>query len=202
MKRKQLKVMGLSYSQSQIGSYVVVLGEKKGNKKLPVIIKPNDAQNIAVKLEHIKTARPLTHDLIKSVTDSFQIDVYEIFIYGLIEGMFYAKALASNGLEDVEVECGIGDAIALSLVYKCPIWINVDILDQAGINLNDDGSDKSFEVEFDDEVVEEEDEDDIDSKTSIDDLVKLMQGAIANEEYEIAAEIRDRISRLNGEGQE
>ena len=191
--------MGLSYSQSQIGSYVVVLGEKKGNKKLPVIIKPNDAQNIAVKLEHINTARPLTHDLLKSVTDSFQIDVYEIFIYGLIEGMFYAKAMTSNGLEEVGIECSIGDAIAISLVYKCPIWINVDILDQAGINLNDDGSDvESIEIEDD----FEEEEDDVDSKTSVDDLEKLMQGAIANEEYEIAAEIRDRISRLKGEGQE
>jgi bifunctional DNase/RNase len=198
MKRKQLKVMGLSYSQSQIGSYVVVLGEKKGNKKLPVIIKPNDAQNIAVKLEHINTARPLTHDLLKSVTDSFQIDVYEIFIYGLIEGMFYAKAMTSNGLEEVGIECSIGDAIAISLVYKCPIWINVDILDQAGINLNDDGSDlESIEIEDD-----FEEEDDVDSKTSVDDLEKLMAGAIANEEYEIAAEIRDRISRLKGEGQE
>ena len=191
--------MGLSYSQSQIGSYVVVLGEKKGNKKLPVIIKPNDAQNIAVKLEHINTARPLTHDLLKSVTDSFQIDVYEIFIYGLIEGMFYAKAMTSNGLEEVGIECSIGDAIAISLVYKCPIWINVDILDQAGINLNDDGSDvESIEIEDD----FEEEEDDVDSKTSVDDLEKLMHGAIANEEYEIAAEIRDRISRLKGEGQE
>ena len=199
MKRKQLKVMGLSYSQSQIGSYVVVLGEKKGNKKLPVIIKPNDAQNIAVKLEHINTARPLTHDLLKSVTDSFQIDVYEIFIYGLIEGMFYAKAMTSNGLEEVGIECSIGDAIAISLVYKCPIWINVDILDQAGINLNDDGSDvESIEIE---DTFEEEEED-VDSKTSVDDLEKLMAGAIANEEYEIAAEIRDRISRLKGEGQE
>jgi len=198
MKRKQLKVMGLSYSQSQIGSYVVVLGEKKGNKKLPVIIKPNDAQNIAVKLEHINTARPLTHDLLKSVTDSFQIDVYEIFIYGLIEGMFYAKAMTSNGLEEVGIECSIGDAIAISLVYKCPIWINVDILDQAGINLNDDGSDlESIEIEDD-----FEEEDDVDSKTSVDDLEKLMQDAIVNEEYEIAAEIRDRISRLKGEGQE
>ena len=190
--------MGLSYSQSQIGSYVVVLGEKKGNKKLPVIIKPNDAQNIAVKLEHINTARPLTHDLLKSVTDSFQIDVYEIFIYGLIEGMFYAKAMTSNGLEEVGIECSIGDAIAISLVYKCPIWINVDILDQAGINLNDDGSDvESIEIEDD-----FEEEDDVDSKTSVDDLEKLMQDAIVNEEYEIAAEIRDRISRLKGEGQE
>ena len=166
MKRKQLKVMGLSYSQSQIGSYVVVLSEKKGNTKIPVIIKPGDAQNIAVKLENIKVARPLTHDIMKSMTDMFQIDVFEVFIYGLVEGMFYAKLLATNGAEDVEIECSIGDAIALSLVYKCPIWIKTEILEQ------------------------------VESKTSIGDLEKLMESAIANEEYEIAAEIRDRISKL------
>jgi bifunctional DNase/RNase len=192
MKRKQLKVMGLSYSQSQIGSYVVVLSEKKGNTKIPVIIKPGDAQNIAVKLENIKVARPLTHDIMKSMTDMFQIDVFEVFIYGLVEGMFYAKLLATNGTEDVEIECSIGDAIALSLVYKCPIWIKTEILEQAGINLNDDGTEFD-ELDIEDETEEEEF---VESKTSIEDLEKLMESAIANEEYEIAAEIRDRISKL------
>lgn len=179
--------MGLSYSQSQIGSYVVVLSEKKGNAKIPVIIKPGDAQNIAVKLENIKVTRPLTHDLMKSMSDIFNIDVQEVFIYSLVEGIFYAKLLATNGIEEVEIECSIGDAIALSLVYKCPIWIKSEILDQAGINIGDDGE----EVE---DVVEEEEI--VESKTSIEDLEKLMQSAISNEEYEIAAEIRDRISKL------
>lgn len=197
MKRKQLKVMGLSYSQSQIGSYVVVLSEKKGNTKIPVIIKPGDAQNIAVKLEGIKVARPLTHDVMKSMTDMFQIDVYEVFIYGLIEGVFYAKMLATNGVEDVEIECSIGDAIAMSLVYKCPIWVKTEILDQAGINLNDDGS--STEFDDVDEYDDEEEEVKVESKTSIEDLEKLMESAIANEEYEIAAEIRDRINKLRGQ---
>lgn len=197
MKRKQLKVMGLSYSQSQIGSYVVVLSEKKGNTKIPVIIKPGDAQNIAVKLEGIKVARPLTHDVMKSMTDMFQIDVYEVFIYGLIEGVFYAKMLATNGVEEVEIECSIGDAIAMSLVYKCPIWVKTEILDQAGINLNDDGS--STEFDDVDENDDEEEEVKVESKTSIEDLEKLMESAIANEEYEIAAEIRDRINKLRGQ---
>lgn len=191
MKRKQLKIMGLSYSQSQIGSYVVVLSEKKGNAKIPVIIKPADAQNIAVKLEGIKVARPLTHDIVKSMTDMFQIDVFEVFIYGLVEGVFYAKILATNGMEEVEIECSIGDAIALSLVYKCPIWIKSDILDQAGINLDEDDFD-GIDAEDDVDEVEEE----IESKTSLADLEHLMESAIANEEYEIAAEIRDRISKL------
>ena len=191
MKRKQLKVMGLSYSQSQIGSYVVVLSEKKGNAKIPVIIKPADAQNIAVKLEGIKVARPLTHDIIKSMTDMFQIDVFEVFIYGLVEGVFYAKILATNGMEEVEIECSIGDAIAMSLVYKCPIWIKSEILEQAGINLDENDLDGDFDVEEDDDFEEE-----IESKTSLADLEHLMESAIANEEYEIAAEIRDRISKL------
>jgi bifunctional DNase/RNase len=197
MKRKQLKVMGLSYSQSQIGSYVVVLSEKKGNTKIPVIIKPGDAQNIAVKLEGIKVARPLTHDVMKSMTDMFQIDVYEVFIYGLIEGVFYAKMLATNGVEEVEIECSIGDAIAMSLVYKCPIWVKTEILDQAGINLNDDGS--STEFDDVDGYDDEEEEVKVESKTSIEDLEKLMESAISNEEYEIAAEIRDRINKLRGQ---
>lgn len=192
MKRKQLKVMGLSYSQSQIGSYVVVLSEKKGNAKIPVIIKPGDAQNIAVKLEGIKVARPLTHDIIKSMTDMFQIDVFEVFIYGLAEGVFYAKILATNGTEEVEIECSIGDAIAMSLVYKCPIWIKSEILDQAGINLDENDLDGDFDTQEEDDEVEEE----IESKTSLVDLEHLMESAIANEEYEIAAEIRDRINKL------
>jgi bifunctional DNase/RNase len=189
--------MGLSYSQSQIGSYVVVLSEKKGNTKIPVIIKPGDAQNIAVKLEGIKVARPLTHDVMKSMTDMFQIDVYEVFIYGLIEGVFYAKMLATNGVEEVEIECSIGDAIAMSLVYKCPIWVKTEILDQAGINLNDDGS--STEFDDVDGYDDEEEEVKVESKTSIEDLEKLMESAISNEEYEIAAEIRDRINKLRGQ---
>jgi bifunctional DNase/RNase len=190
-------VIGLSYSQSQIDSYVVVLSEKKGNTKIPVIIKPGDAQNIAVKLEGIKVARPLTHDVMKSMTDMFQIDVYEVFIYGLIEGVFYAKMLATNGVEEVEIECSIGDAIAMSLVYKCPIWVKTEILDQAGINLNDDGSSTEFDdVDgYDDEEAEVK----VESKTSIEDLEKLMESAISNEEYEIAAEIRDRINKLRGQ---
>lgn len=192
MKRKQLKVLGLSYSQSQIGSYVLVLSEKKGSRKLPIIIKPAEAQQIAVKIEGIKPARPLTHDLFKSLTDTFQVDIQEVFIYSLAEGIFYAKMVATNGLDEVEIDCTIGDAVALSLTYKCPIWVKSDILDSAGISLNDDGS----------EVTDEEDDSEDEfyetptKSKSVDDLEHLMQSAIENEEYEIAAELRDRIQKL------
>ena len=194
MKRKQLKVLGLSYSQSQIGSYVLVLSEKKGNRKLPIIIKPAEAQQIAIKIEGIKPARPLTHDLFKSLTDTFNVDVQEVYIYSLAEGIFYAKMIASNGIDEVEIDCTIGDAVALALTYKCPIWVKADIIDSAGISLNDDGSNIDDDDDADDDEAEFY-ETPTKSK-SVDDLEHLMQSAIENEEYEIAAELRDRIQKL------
>jgi bifunctional DNase/RNase len=150
MKRKKVKILGLSYSQSQVGSYVAVLAEK-GGRKLPVIIKPAEAQNIAMKLEGLKTARPMTHDLMKSMSDAFAIDVQEIYIYQLLEGIFYAKMIATNGIEEVEIECSIGDGMALSLVYGCPIWVNVDIIESAGISVSDseieDADEEDIEAE-------------------------------------------------------
>lgn len=193
MKRKKVKILGLSYSQSQVGSYVAVLAEK-GGRKIPVIIKPAEAQNIAMKLEGLKTARPMTHDLMKSMSDAFAIDVQEIYIYQLLEGIFYAKMIATNGVEEVEIECSIGDGMALSLVYGCPIWVSTEIIESAGISVSEE------EVED----AEEEDIEDIPApmpkkRVSVEDLEHMMQNAIANEEYEIAAEIRDRISKLKGE---
>ena len=197
MRRKELKILGLSYSQSQIGSYVLVLSEKKGNKKIPLIIKPTEAQRIALDLEGIKSPRPLTHDLVKSVTDAFGIDVQEVFIYSLAEGIFYTKIIASNGIEEVEIECTGGDGIALSVIYKCPIYVTTEILDSVGIVIADDGSGMTDNSEDEDEG--EIYESPAERVVSIEDLEHMMNDAIENEEYEIAAEIRDRISKLKGE---
>jgi bifunctional DNase/RNase len=195
MRRKELKILGLSYSQSQIGSYVLVLSEKKGNKKIPLIIKPTEAQRIALDLEGIKSPRPLTHDLVKSVTDAFNIDVQEVFIYSLAEGIFYTKIIASNGIEEVEIECTGGDGIALSVIYKCPIYVTTEILDSVGIVIADDGSGLSHDLDDEGEIYDSPKEISI----SIEDLEHMMNDAIENEEYEIAADIRDRISKLKGE---
>jgi bifunctional DNase/RNase len=203
MKRKKVKILGLSYSQSQIGSYVLVLSEIKGGRKIPVIIKPNEAQHIAMKLENIKAPRPMTHDLIKSMSDTFQIDIQEVFIYSLLEGVFYTKLVASNGVDEMELECSIGDGLALALTYKCPIWIGLEIIESAGISISDEeiqAESEKDEDEFEIEVELDEDEE-VYSKSkkrtvSIEDLEHMMDNAIANEEYEIAAEIRDRIQTL------
>jgi bifunctional DNase/RNase len=196
MKRKKVKILGLSYSQSQVGSYVLVLSEIKGGRKIPVIIKPNEAQHIAMKLENIKSPRPLTHDLIKSMSDTFQIDIQEVFIYSLLEGVFYTKLVASNGVDEMELECSIGDGLALALTYKCPIWIGLEIIDSVGINVSDEeinATEDEIEVELEDEEVYNKSKK---RTVSIEDLEHMMDNAIANEEYEIAAEIRDRIQTL------
>jgi bifunctional DNase/RNase len=203
MKRKELKILGLSCSQNQIGSYVCVLSEKRGLKKIPIIIKNTEAQRIALEIEGIKSPKVLTHDIFKGICDSFQLDVQEVYIYALLEGIFYTKIILSNGIDEIEVETPTGDGIAISTIFKCPIYTTIDILNQVGIQLNDDGStpetddidedgiDDDFDSFIDDDRTER-----VERVVSTEDLENLMQSAIENEEYEIAAELRDRIQNL------
>ena len=202
MKKRELKILGLSYSQTQLGSYVIVLSDKKGVRKLPIIIKPAEAQRIAIEIEGIKSSRPMVHDLFKTMTDFYNIDVQEVYIHTLLEGVFYTKITTSNGLDEVDMECTAGDAIALSVIYQCPIYTTSDILENAGVVINDDGTPVSDEEIMDMDIDKEDEEESIDRKSrivSIEDLEQMMNEAISNEEYEIAAEIRDRIKELKGE---
>lgn len=202
MKKRELKILGLSYSQTQLGSYVIVLSDRKGAIKLPIIIKPAEAQRIAIEIEGIKSSRPMVHDLFKTMTDFYNIDVQEVYIHTLLEGVFYTKITTSNGLDEVSMECTAGDAIALSVIYQCPIYTTSDILENAGVIINDDGTPVSDEEIMDIDIDEEDEEESIDRKSrivSIEDLEQMMNEAISNEEYEIAAEIRDRIKELKGE---
>jgi bifunctional DNase/RNase len=197
MKKRQVKILGLSYSQSQIGSYVLVLSEMKGKVKLPIIIKPQEAQRIALDLEGIKSSKPLTHDLFLSMTDSFGIDIQEVFIYSLAEGIFYTKLICTNGLEDVEIESSVGDAVILANIYDCPVFVSSDVLNSAGVLINDDGTALS------DEDMDDEDEVTVEEKTtSIENLEKMLEHAVANEEFEIACKVRDRIEEMKAKANE
>lgn len=189
MKRREVRVLGLSYSQSQIGSYVLVLSEQKGKVKLPIIIKPYEAQRIALELEGIKGSKPLTHDLFKTMTDSFGIDLQEVYIYALAEGIFYTKLVCSSGMDDIEIESSVGDAVILASLYECPIFVANDVMNSAGVLINDDGTPVSDEEIAEDSESMAEPE----RKTSVENLERMLQHAIDNEEYEIAAELRDRI---------
>jgi len=188
MKKIELKVLGLSYSQTQVGSYVIVLSEVNGMRKLPIIIKPAEAQVIALKIEGMKSPRPLTHDLFKSFTESFGVDVQEVLIHALVEGVFYTKLVASNGLDESGIECTAGDGIALALTFDCSIFVNESVLNSSGIVMDEKGvatSAKTLPTQEEPKKV-----------VSIEDLEHLMREAEENEEYEIAAEIRDRIKML------
>lgn len=192
MRKIELKVLGLSYSQTQIGSYVIVLSEVGGDRKLPIIIKPAEAQVIALKIEGMKSPRPLTHDLFKNFSDSFGIDVQEVFIHNVAEGVFYTKLIATNGLDDAGIECTAGDGIALAITFDCAIFVNESVLNSSGIIMDEDGVASSTSNSKSLPTIPEEPK----KIVSIEDLEHLMREAEENEEYEIAAELRDRIKML------
>ena len=196
--KKEVKVLGLSYAQSQTGSYVVVLSEKRGNRKIPIVIKPSDAQQIALKIEGVKSPRPLTHDLFKSVTDAFGIDVQEVYIYEILEGIFYTKLISSNGIDDIEIECTAGDGIALAIVYGCPLFASDEVLKKSGVIISDDGEsivddEEDLEDEFEMQEIRPKK-----SVVTVENLEKMLEKALEDEEYEIAAELRDRIAKMKG----
>lgn len=193
MKKTELILIGISYSQTQSGSYVLILGERKSNTKLPIIIKPVDAQYIAMKMENLETPRPLTQDIIKILADNLGADLREVVITNVLEGIFYAKMIFSNAIDEFEIECSVGDAISQALSYSCPIFCNKEVIKICGIQMEDDGS-------LTDEQYEDNHKDrDYSGGVTIDNLEKMLQKALENEEYEIASQLRDRINQLKEE---
>ena len=138
MKKVRLEIVGLSYSQTQSGAYALVLGESTGSRRLPIIIGGFEAQAIAIELEKMTPTRPLTHDLFKAFSETFSIDITEILIYNLVEGIFYAKLICTDGAKEVEIDARTSDAIALAVRFNCPIFTYEFILKSAGIVLDDE----------------------------------------------------------------
>ena len=192
MKKVKLEIVGLSYSQTQTGAYALVLGETKGKRRLPIIIGGFEAQAIAIELEKMTPSRPLTHDLFKSFAEGFNIDVKEVIIYNLVEGIFFAKLITHNGEKEVEIDARTSDAIALAVRFNCPINTYEFILSQAGILLDDDaisGAEAAIEKE---DLVEVEESDYL--KKSTEELKQMLDTALADEDYEKASHIRDELN--------
>jgi len=188
MKKTEVRILGLSYSQNQVGSYVLVLSDTESPMKLPIIIKQNEAQFIALKMEGIKSNKPSTYDLIKSFCDTLGGDVQEILIHTLVEGIFYAKLILTNSIDEFEIECSIGDAVAISLSFGCPIMVSEQVMQVAGIQMDDEG------MVTDEQQVENHKE--RKSTISVENLEKMLEKAIENEEYEVASQLRDRINEI------
>ncbi|MFN3529142.1 MAG: bifunctional nuclease domain-containing protein [Bacteroidia bacterium] len=193
MKKVELEIIALSDSNSSTNSYAVVLGEKQGNRRLPVIIGAFEAQAIAIELEKMKPARPLTHDLFKNFADAFQLRLEEVVISDLKEGIFYSRLHCRNGSDYRDIDARTSDALALAVRFNCPIYTYDHILDTGGI---------VFEAEAEAEADETETVEP--AKTSQKhgyaaksdkELQKMLNDALQKEDYEKAAQIRDELDR-------
>ncbi|HLV52905.1 MAG TPA: bifunctional nuclease family protein [Cryomorphaceae bacterium] len=195
MDKIELKVVGLSYSQTQTGAYALILKEDQGNRRLPIIIGGAEAQAIAIPLEKMTPSRPLTHDLLKSFLDSFDIVVEEVVIYNLVEGIFFAKIICERSGDRLEIDARSSDAVALALRCEVPIFTHDFILSSAGIIIDEEseseGDDPNTDADFSMEDISSDSEE---SKT-IADLKRQLESALAKEEYEKASKIRDEINR-------
>lgn len=191
MKKLELEIVALSHSITQSHSYAVVLGEKDGMRRLPIVIGGFEAQAIAVALENIAPSRPLTHDLLKNMLDEFRINLKEIIINNLQDGVFYAQLVCEKDGNEFEIDSRTSDALGLAVRFKCPIYTYEFILDSAGIMLEE--SELQKEQEARESKAEDAPPGDIASQ-SLEDLKKHLQDAIDNEDYERAARLRDEIN--------
>jgi bifunctional DNase/RNase len=194
MKKIKLDIVGLSYSQTQSGAYALVLGEINGRRRLPIIIGAFEAQAIAIEIEKMTPSRPLTHDLFKSLASSYSINIQEVIIYNLIDGIFFAKLICYDGKKSSEIDARTSDAIALAVRFDCPIYTYEFILATAGIVI--EGNEFVFLENIEAPSEEKAVTTSINfSSLTEDELKTKLKNALADEAYEKAAKIRDELSR-------
>lgn len=203
MKKVKLDIVGLSYSQTQSGAYALVLGEVNGRRRLPIIIGAFEAQAIAIEIEKMTPTRPLTHDLFKSFAQLYHIQITEVLIYNLVDGVFFAKLICSDGQNTQEIDARTSDAIALAVRFNAAIYTYEFILSSAGIVI--EGNDFLF-LENMDSMAKEHSSDDIHTSIPVsgyqslsdEELQQKLEEALAEEAYERAARIRDEIAKRAG----
>ena len=198
MQKVKLNILGLSVSQSQSGAYALVLAEENGDRRIPIIIGPVEAQSIAIQLEGLKPPRPLTHDLFKELADAFEIEITEVIIYKLEEGIFYSELICSRNDQPIIIDSRTSDAVALALRFGCPIYTSEEILQRAGIVIE-------FENEQSHEDWHQPTTEDVSrgkhkyEKYTSAELMQMLNNAVNAEDYEKASAIRDEINRRKKE---
>lgn len=196
MGKVKLTVLGISYSQTQSGAYALVLSEEGGQRRIPIIIGGYEAQAIAIQLEGLTPPRPLTHDLFLNFARAFGIDLIDVHIYKLEDGVFFSKLHCENGHKELFIDSRTSDAVALALRFGCPIYTTEEIIEKAGITLEVEEYNEPNTTE----ETEEKDEPQ-DSfiqqlrRMSLEELKEMLDEAVNNEEYEKATKIRDEIKR-------
>jgi hypothetical protein len=194
MKKIELEIVALSHSITQTHSYAVVLGEVNGLRRLPIVIGGFEAQAIAVALERMQPSRPLTHDLMKNFMMAFSVDLHEVVICDLQEGIFYSKLLCSNDKDTVEIDSRTSDALALAVRFGCPIYTYENILDSAGILMEDSGNKKKKTAVTTTHTDESAGPQENLKEMSLEDLQTLLNDVLEQEDYIRAIAIRDEIN--------
>ena len=195
----QLTIKGISYSQTQTGAYALVLSEIEGTRTLPIIIGAFEAQSIAIALEtEIRPPRPLTHDLFKTFSDTFGIKIKEVIIHKLVDGVFFSSMICEKNGKEEQIDARTSDAIAIAVRFDAPIYSYENILDKAGVYLKIEeemalkGKKQVEKIPAD---LSESTEKSSLSKLALTQLQEQLQQAVINENYELAAKIRDEISK-------
>jgi hypothetical protein len=195
MSKVKLNVLGISYSQTQSGAYALVLSEEEGKRRIPIIIGGFEAQAIAIQLEGLTPPRPLTHDLFLNFSKSFGVELIDVQVYKLEEGVFFSKLHCDNGKKEVYIDARTSDSIALALRFNCPIYTTEDILEKAGIVLDIEEGETG--------PMPEKEESDKSKNTEVEalkhltnaELNMLLEEAVLKEDYEKASRIRDEIKK-------
>lgn len=201
MDKIELYIVTLTHSVTQSSNYAVVMGEVEGNRRLPIVIGGFEAQAIAVAMENMIPSRPLTHDLLKNVLDTFDIEVTEIVISDLIEGVFHAKIVCSQQGREFEIDSRTSDALALAVRFSCPIYTFESILEAAGVRI-DEPEATSGEVETGKKDTERPRRRRRGyAEYSLEDLQAMLEKVIHEEDYEKAAKIRDELKRRMESGE-
>lgn len=194
----QVEIIGLSTSPSSGGAYALVLGELEGNRRLPIIIGAFEAQAIALELEKIQPPRPMTHDLLRDLLDTFNAEVLDVVVDELREGTFFAKVRYIYNGEEYQLDARPSDAVALAVRVDAPIYVAPEVLDEAGIPMDEEGMPVRMEEEEEEERPRERRRRSK-AQSPLERMEEQLDKAIRAEDYEKAAQLRDEIARLKGE---
>ena len=191
MQKIELEIVALSHSITQSNSYAVILGEINGLRRLPIVIGGFEAQAIAVALENMHPSRPLTHDLMKNLMTAFELQLQEVYICDLQEGIFYSKLVCHNNNDTIEIDSRTSDALALAVRFGCPIYVYEHILDQAGL-----ANDKTEKLDIPTAITKTSERSDL-AKLSLNELNERLNEVLEQEDYIRAIDIRDEINKRN-----
>ena len=200
MSKVEVKIEGLSYAKTQVGTCIIILSQLNAGRKLPVIIDPSDGQYIAVKVNKINGVKPKTPDVFKMITDVYKLDIQEIVIYSIVDGVFYSKIVTSDSIETIEIECGVSTALAMAAVYECPIYVNSEVMESAGFDIDEAGNPIEVKPKKAAPLKNRIPLAKLPSVREViltkESLSKLLDEAVEREDFEQAVILRDKIEKI------